>query len=185
MLETLSTLRCNSRQGLVVKMVGIVGLSISMSACGGSSGGGNNTGSTTGSATGSTTGNTDPAPIVTAAEFSDEFSVDSLSGWTLRHQAEGESAQYTLLDINQTNPGMLTIVPTSTPGWFQAAKAPLIYKRVTGNFSVETSVITHAESNPSLPPGSDFNAAGLMARYTTGNGENYVVVGRIVELSIL
>ncbi len=172
MILTFGTNQIKSRKGLLLNVACILGLSITTAACSDSNGGGGTTGATTQSSTGST----DPAPIVSAAEFSDEFSVNSLSGWTLRHQAENEQAQYTLLDINQTNPGMLTIVPTLTPGWFQSGKAPLIYKRVTGNFSVETSVITHAESNAALPPGNDFNAAGLMARYTSGTGENYVVV---------
>ncbi|MEE9335596.1 MAG: hypothetical protein V3U65_16010 [Granulosicoccaceae bacterium] len=169
--------RTNSRKHLLLHMTCIVGISIAMTACSDSdNGGGATTGTATGTTTGTTTGTSDPAPIVSAAQFTDEFSVDSLNGWTLRHQAEGEQAQYSLLDINQTNPGMLTIVPTQTPGWFEAGKAPLIYKRVTGNFSVETSVITQGEANAALPPGNDFNAAGLMARYTSGSGENYVVV---------
>jgi len=115
-------------------------------------------------------------PLPMDEAFSDEFSVDSLSRWTLRHQEEGEDAQYTLLDINQTNAGRLTIQPTLTPGWFAGGKAPLIFKMVTGNFTVETSVTTASAENPGLPPGGDYNSAGLMVRTTTGTGENHIMV---------
>jgi hypothetical protein len=130
-----------------------------------------------------TTNDGDPMLTVSATEFSDEFSSNSLSSWTLRHQTEGEAAQYTVLDINQSNVGMLTIQPTLTPGWFADGKAPLIYKRVTGNFSVETSVTTRSVANAALPPGSNYNSAGLMVRSTENSDENYVMVnvGRQLE----
>jgi len=116
-------------------------------------------------------------------EFSDEFSVNSLADWTIRHQLEGEAPLHSLLDINQSTPGSLTIVPTLTPGWFANGKAPLIFKPVSGNFSVETSVMTQSANDAGLPPGSDFNAAGLMARVARVNGdfgENHIMlnVGR-------
>jgi|GEM_PF-6346010 len=179
----------------ITKILGIISVAVAVvgaSGCSDSGGGSSTTGSTssstgntttsTGNTTNNTTGNTpgldtnDPSAIVSAADFGDEFNADSLSSWTLRHQAEGEAAQYTVLDINQTNAGSLTVQPTITPGWFAAGKAPLIYKRVTGNFSVETSVITHSAANAALPPGNDFNSAGLMARHTIGSGQNHVMV---------
>lgn len=161
----------------ILKFLGLsfTGLAIVLvTGCGGGNGGGS--GSTDGSSDGGTDGSGETAPVVSAEEFGDEFDSNSLNSWTLRHQTEGEAAQYTLLDINQTNSGMLTIEPTLTPGWFADGKAPLIYKRVTGNFSVETSVITQSSSDLSLPPGSNFNSAGLMARYTSGEGQNHVMI---------
>lgn len=125
---------------------------------------------------GVSTGSLAPPPVVSAEDFGDEFSVNSLDSWALRHQVEGESAQYTLLDINQSNVGALTIQPTITPGWFADGKAPLIYKRVSGNFSVETSVTTQGVVDSSLPPASNYNSAGLMVRTTESTGENYIMV---------
>ncbi len=115
-------------------------------------------------------------PLVSAEEFGDEFSTNSLSSWSLRHQVEGESAQYTVLDINQSTAGSLTIQPTITPGWFADGKAPLIYKRVSGNFSVETRVSTRGAVDPTLPPASNYNSAGLMVRAGDSSLENHVMI---------
>jgi len=134
---------------------------------------------------GQSTDNSDNEPVVSAGadEFSDDFSVNSLADWTIRHELEGEAPLHSLLDINQSTPGSLTIVPTLTPGWFANGKAPLIFKTVSGDFSVETSVMTQSANDAALPPGSDFNAAGLMARVARVNGdtgENHIMlnVGR-------
>ncbi|MEM7612367.1 MAG: PASTA domain-containing protein [Pseudomonadota bacterium] len=115
-------------------------------------------------------------PLVDA--FSDEFGTDTLSDWSLRHQVEGTAAQYTLLDIAQTTPGLLTIEPTQTPGWFASGDGPLIFKNLTGNFSVHTRVTADSVATPGQPPTSDFNSAGLMARNATGASgpENYVML---------
>ncbi|MFK8051393.1 MAG: PASTA domain-containing protein [Woeseiaceae bacterium] len=114
--------------------------------------------------------------------FSDEFSVDSLVDWTLRHQAEGTAAQYTVLDINQSTLGELTIVPTQTPGWFENGDAPLVFKLLSGDFSVHTRVLADSVTAPGNAPSADFNSAGLMARDADGatDPENHVMlnVGR-------
>lgn len=185
MILIANTHRKRPHTRLLLNLVCFAGMSIAIASCGSSSDSGDaDSGTTDGANNGGTGGdggsagdnNSDPASIVTAAEFGDDFSIDSLSNWTLRHQAEGEAAQYSVLDINQANPGMLTIVPTLTPGWFANGKAPLIYKRVTGDFSAEASVITQSATNAALPPGSDFNSAGLMARVTGDTGENHIMV---------
>lgn len=110
--------------------------------------------------------------------FSDEFTSDSLGDWTLRHQAEATAAQYTVLDINASTPGVLTIVPTQTPGWFAAGDGPLIFKNLTGDFAVHTRVLADSVSAPGQAPASDFNSAGLMARNASGASgpENYVML---------
>ena len=114
--------------------------------------------------------------------FSDEFAGDTLADWTLRHQAEATPAQFTVLDINQSTAGALTIVPTQTPGWFDDGDAPLVFKNLTGNFAVHTRVTADSTATPGQPPASDFNSAGLMARNASGASgpENYVMlnVGR-------
>ena len=166
---TIRTGRSMHRNGLFFKFLCLVGVSLFTTSC-------------SGVGTNPLLGG-NPTTIVSAAEFGDEFSVNSLNSWTLRHQTEGEAAQYTVLDINQSNVGMLTIQPTITPGWFADGKAPLIYKNVSGNFSVETSVTTSSIADAALPPGRNYNSAGLMARTPDNPGENHVMVnvGRQLE----
>lgn len=174
-------------------LVALSSLALLISAC--SDNGGSSVGNTGGDGTGGTnsggstggTGGTGGAnsggsgiadlPVLNGAS-GDDFSVDSLEQWSLRHQVEGTDPQYSLLDINQTTVGALTIEPTLTPGWFAGGDAPLVYRLVDGNFTVETEVTVTSTSNPPLPPQSDFNSAGLMARNPAGaNGaENYIMV---------
>ncbi|MEM7762975.1 MAG: PASTA domain-containing protein [Pseudomonadota bacterium] len=110
--------------------------------------------------------------------FSDEFNVDSLMDWSVRHQVEGTAAQYTTLDINQSTVGELTIVPTQTPGWFADGDAPLVFKTMNGDFAVHVRVLADSVTSPGQAPGSDFNSAGLMARDPAGvtDPENHVMV---------
>lgn len=157
---------------LLLKLACLLGISIALTSCGDN---GVNIGGT----------DDDATSIVSATEFTDEFSSNTLDSWTLRHQTEGEAAQYIVLDINQSNAGMLTIQPTITPGWFADGKAPLIYKRITGNFSVETFVTTRSVADTALPPGSNYNSAGLMARTTDISDENHVMVNVGRQLDFL
>lgn len=110
--------------------------------------------------------------------FSDEFSASTIGDWQLRHVVEGSVAQYTVLDINASTAGALTIVPTQTPGWFDAGDGPLVFKELAGNFAVHTRVTADSVSTPGQAPASDFNSAGLMARNASGASgpENYVMV---------
>lgn len=115
---------------------------------------------------------------VNTTEFSDEFDINTLSDWSLRHEVENSPAQYTVLEINRSAPGALTIVPTLTPGWFADGDAPLVFKLVSGNFSIETDVLAESSASPGLPPGQNFNSGGLMARnpQQPGGAENHVMV---------
>ncbi len=110
--------------------------------------------------------------------FSDEFDANSLSEWSLRHVVEGTSPQYSLLDVDQTTPGSLTIVPTQTPGWFRDGDGPLIFKLLNGDFAVHTAVRAESRINPGEAPSSNFNSAGLMARDPAGGDgpENYIML---------
>ncbi|MEL6951284.1 MAG: PASTA domain-containing protein [Pseudomonadota bacterium] len=114
--------------------------------------------------------------------FSDEFAVNTIADWQLRHVVEGAAAQYTVLDINASTAGALTLVPTQTPGWFNAGDGPLVFKELAGNFAVHTRVTADSVMAPGQAPTSDFNSAGLMARNASGASgpENYVMlnVGR-------
>lgn len=119
-----------------------------------------------------------PVPAPPVSTFNDEFNANTLANWSRRHMVEATPAQYTTLDINQSRPGALSIVPTLTPGWYANGDAPLLFKLVSGNFSVETHVVAESRSNPGSAPASDFNSGGLMARNPAGGSgpENYVMV---------
>lgn len=110
--------------------------------------------------------------------FSDEFSVDSLGDWSVRHQVEVTAAQYSTLDINQSTLGALTIVPNQTPGWFDDGDAPLVFKLLSGDFAVHARVLADSVTSPGQAPVSDFNSAGLMARDADGasNPENHIML---------
>lgn len=113
-----------------------------------------------------------------ASGFSDEFATDTLADWSLRHIVEGTPAQFTTLDINQSTPGSLTIIPTETPGWFADDDGPLVFKMLSGDFAVHTRVIADSLSDPGQAPNSNFNSAGLMARNADGatGPENYIML---------
>lgn len=120
-----------------------------------------------------------PASAPAAQQFNDEFDDASrLSQWQRRHQVEGTPAQYTLLEVDQSEPGRLVIIPTQTQGWFSDGDAPLLFKEVTGNFSVQTSVRTSSLTSPNDAPQSNFNSAGLLARDPLGGSapENYLMI---------
>lgn len=116
--------------------------------------------------------------------FSDEFNNgESLANWSLRHIVEDTPAQYTILDSDLTTSGHLTIVPVQTPGWFSDGDAPLVFKNITGNFAIHTSVTTRGVNDPAEAPAATFNSAGLMARSPGGivaGAENHIMlnVGR-------
>ncbi|MFK7893995.1 MAG: hypothetical protein AB8B63_24485 [Granulosicoccus sp.] len=119
-----------------------------------------------------------PALAPTTNRFDDEFNAATLAQWEQRHLVENTSPQFTLLDMNDSSPGALAIEPIRTPGWFADGDAPLLYKLVTGNFSVETFVSAQSTRNPGAIPASNFNSAGLMARNPAGatQSENYIMV---------
>jgi hypothetical protein len=63
--------------------------------------------------------------------------------------------------------GALALTPTMTGGgniWFNDAEGPLVYKTITGDFTVTT--VAHAEdpSNPGNPPPTQFRLGGLLVR---------------------
>ena len=119
-----------------------------------------------------------PVAVDIALVFSDDFSTDTLADWSRRHVEEGTAAQYSVLDINRTTTGALTLVPNLTPGWFADGDAPLIFKRVDGNFSIETEVLAETLSGAGLAPTANFNSGGLMARNPAGatGPENHIMV---------
>ena len=65
---------------------------------------------------------------------------------------------------------------TSRSMWFNERSGPLMYKSVSGDFSMTSRVHVRLQSNPNFPPFDSFRFGGLMIRdprSTIGN-ENYV-----------
>lgn len=109
--------------------------------------------------------------------LSDEFSqMSTLPNWRLLDKVEGTPRPYSRLDISRSRAGFLTIVPV-TSSWYMNDTGTLLFKTVSGNFIVTTSVITRSASNPSSPPRHPFNSAGLIARdpNSTSGNQNWVV----------
>jgi hypothetical protein len=128
---------------------------------GGSSSASGGSGGTTSSANGGSGGSGGSA---NCPQFSDELDDPStLSCWSLRHQVEGDPAQYDSLDVGQTVPGHLVIRPTAG-GWYNEQEHPLVYKEFGGDFVVETYAMALDETDPNLPTSDDYHSAGLMLR---------------------
>lgn len=103
--------------------------------------------------------------------LNDEFNdASTIADWQLLTEVEGWDAQpFETYDIDQTNPGSLTIAPhTST--WYQDYQGDLAFKEVTGDFSVTTQVtITDRDDIggsdlDDIPGDSWFSLAGVMLR---------------------
>jgi hypothetical protein len=141
------------------------GTSTSSAGTGGSSTGGSSSTSTstsTGSGAGGASGSGGSASIW--ASLSDEFDDPSTLGdWKRRDVEEGTPAQYSALDIDTTHPGALVIFPTEGL-WKDGSVGPFVYKLVTGDFVVETSVGAHGSSDGTGNPVGAFSLAGLMIR---------------------
>jgi hypothetical protein len=111
------------------------------------------------------------------AALDDEFDDPATLGcWTFRSDVEGTTPQFTDVDIDASNTGHFTIVPT-TCGWFNDFDGPFIYKEVTGDFMFEVSVAATSLDDPNVPPSLPFNSAGMMVRSPdTGPGnEDHVL----------
>lgn len=128
----------------------------------GGTGGASSTGGAGGTGTtgGGGTGGANPC-----GELDDEFDDPStLSCWTELDALQGDPAQYTLLDVATTHPGVLTIEPTHTQGWFEDGDAPFLFKELTGDFVVETHVTALSRNDLTSPPTQEYNSAGLLVR---------------------
>lgn len=120
------------------------------------------------------TATTPDAPVDTAiadtgpslASLSDEFSsAATLSLWSNLHPSRVQT-----LDIGASAAGHLTITPIALAqnAWYSDSYAPLIYKNVTGNFVVETSVRIGRRTDMALAPTGQFNQAGFVVRDAAG-----------------
>ncbi|WP_144394272.1 DUF1349 domain-containing protein [Pleionea sediminis] len=108
--------------------------------------------------------------------LSDDFENNTtLSEWLLRHQVENTPSQITELTINAN--GQLQFNLESSY-WYLNNVAPLVFKELAGNFMVTVQLAALNENNASLPPGSQYNSAGLMVRdpQSANSAQNYVML---------
>lgn len=120
--------------------------------------------------------------------LNDEFDqATSLSDWQRIHVVEQWFAdQLEILDINATQAGRMVMMPY-TVTWYQNYRGPLVFKEVSGDYVVTTSVHTTGRDGVSVPSAS-FSLAGIMIRRPRGitpatwtpGGEDYIFlsVGR-------
>jgi len=114
--------------------------------------------------------------------LSDEFDAAStLSNWTRIEEAESwPNDPLQTWNINTATPGAMTMIP-HTVTWYQNYRGPLVFKSVTGDFAITSSVRATARDGVSVPS-AQFSLAGLMLRTPraitpatwTAGGENYV-----------
>ncbi|MFO0757208.1 MAG: hypothetical protein U0359_12005 [Byssovorax sp.] len=96
--------------------------------------------------------------------LSDEFEDPStLAHWKVRNVVEGTPAQYTALDIDTSHAGELFILPTEGL-WHNTSAGTLVYKLVTGDFVVESSVGAYGSPEGMGSPSGGNALAGLMIR---------------------
>lgn len=107
------------------------------------------------------------------ASFDDDFSAPVLdSDWTVLNS--GILAQ-------SIAAGELHLRPTvggAAVTWYQGDQGPLVYKLVTGDFTVTATVRAFDPGNPSQPPPNNYRLGGLMARdpTSTPTDQNFVHV---------
>ncbi|MFP6597973.1 MAG: hypothetical protein VCC01_11000 [Candidatus Hydrogenedentota bacterium] len=116
------------------------------------------------------------------AVYNDEFdNSDTLSNWSHINVTESWNAdQLEILSIDTTTPGRMTVMPY-TCTWYEDYRGPLIYKNITGDVVVTTSMQVTGRDGSSIPQ-SQYSLSGLMFRtprvITPGTwisgGENYV-----------
>lgn len=105
--------------------------------------------------------------------FDDDFSAPALEDdWTLLNGS---------ILAQSIAAGELHLRPTVGGGsvtWFQGDQGPLVYKLVTGDFSVTATVRAFDPGNPTQPPPNNYRLGGLMARdpTSTPNDQNFVHV---------
>jgi hypothetical protein len=135
-----------------------------------------------GTTAGGTTGDPSTSGDVDPEGFDDEFDDPStLTNWQRLHELEGDGPPYELLDIDETTAEQLTVIPFAG-GWYADFDGTFLFKMMSGDFVVETSVAANRRGQDGGPPERLYNSAGLMARdpSSTDGRENWVIhnVGR-------
>lgn len=111
-----------------------------------------------------------------AAQLSDEFNAAcSLSGFAAEQQT------FVTTDIDTRRDGHLVLTfnadSPAENGWYQNLRGPGLFKAVSGDFIVRTSVTARSVASAEQPPTQDFNSAGLLVRdpASTTGAENWVM----------
>ncbi|MCS6913080.1 MAG: hypothetical protein RMK29_18285 [Myxococcales bacterium] len=120
-------------------------------------------------------GNSPEGTLTTMSEdalraLSDEFEGPQLrTGWTVLNQT---TFRLTLAE------GALRMEPTQNVVWWKADRGPGVVQLLRGNFKATTRVHVRSVSDPSKPPGHDYQFGGLIARDPRSDEpagkENYV-----------
>ena len=101
-------------------------------------------------------------PSADLPALSDEFDdPNALSEWTRLAEVEGWTNKLKTLDVDETTEGALYLEPYPSV-WFYDYTAPLLFKRVEGNFMVTTRI--NVSGADSAMPATTYSLAGLMAR---------------------
>lgn len=96
------------------------------------------------------------------ATLSDDFDdASTLSNWPDLSAVEGNQNWIEKLDINETHPGEMYLVPYAS-GWFEDWRGVLLHKEVTGDFDVTTRIQVKGKATD--VPEKIYSLAGLMAR---------------------
>src|SRR5690606_5528797 len=97
-------------------------------------------------------------------ELSDEFDdPNTRACWFVLHEVEGAAPTFDHLDIAETVPGAMTMLPRAG-GWFHHFHGPLLYKEVAGDFMLEVEASATSIVNPGGVPTRPFNSTGLLLR---------------------
>lgn len=104
-----------------------------------------------------------PAYADPLAALNDEFNSPSLANYQQVRDAESwPNQQLELLDVGTTRPGWLTMMPY-TCTWYEDYRGPLLFKEVTGDFVVTTSVEATNRAGTGAP-NRLYSLAGIMIR---------------------
>ena len=111
--------------------------------------------------------------------LSDEFDGANLdSSWQLFRPE--------LVDLS-VDSGALHLAPNQQVLWFNQSQGPLVYKLVSGDFRISTTVRARLASDPTMPPDQDVHLGGLTARAPVALGDGaredyvFIVVGFDVD----
>jgi hypothetical protein len=117
--------------------------------------------STAGAATATTAGGDPEDPDDPIGILSDDFDdPGSLVAWNRREAIEGGDGYIDRLAVED---GRLRLRPTAS-GWYAGYMGPMLFKRVAGDFAIETSVRAASLSSTDTAPTQLFNAGGLIVR---------------------
>lgn len=145
---------------------------VALAACGG--GGADPDAAVTPGQDGPITTRDDASPFDAGAiaDLSDDFDGTALdAGWQVFRPE--------LVDLAVAG-GALSIAPNQRVLWFNDSQGALIHKRITGDFTVTSTVRARSAASPAQPPSMPIHLGGLMVRsaVTVGQGalEDYVFI---------